>query len=162
MTDQKTDETILGDYLRGKSAFSDLYQRLSANEPSAGTDATILAAAKRATSAKSRHRHWAIPAAIAALLLVGISLLWWQQQSSELTTNKESAAPPSTGTLPQQIDRTLHNNPIADQWLVKILKLHNAGNTAEAAKEYKKFRQTYPAYSIDQQRFGALQQYDKE
>ena len=161
MTEQNREDRHLNTYLHGKSALSELYQQVAGGEPSARTDATILAAAKRAGRAKPRRAHWTIPLALAAMLIIGVSLVWWQQlQLTEPDTSMESAAPAREQTLPQQLDRSLHDNPAADQWLEKILGLHNAGKTDQAAAEFRKFRLAYPAYSIDQHRFAALQQYD--
>lgn len=162
MTDHQQPDKDLDDYLHGKSILSDNYQQLPADEPDAKTDIAILAAARRATSGKSRRLAWTIPAAVAAILLVGVSLVWWQQEQTSIPINyKESAAPGQEGTLPNQIDRTLHDNPAADQWLERILKLHNAGKTDQAEAEFKKFREAYPTYSLDPRRFGDLQQYDQ-
>jgi len=162
MTEHNADDKQLNDYLRGKSPLSDLYQRLPAEAPNAHTDTVILAAAKHAHKTKPRYLRWALPAAIAAILLLGVSLLWWQQTPSPgLNNDTQSAAPSPQQTLPQQLDRTLHNNPVADHWLEQILKLHKAGKTVQAAAEFHRFRKTYPAYSMDLQRFGALQAYDK-
>jgi hypothetical protein len=162
MTEQKTDDTHLNVYLTGKSALSDRYQQLPADRPSAHLDNAILTAAKREIHAKQHRLRWILPAAIAAMLIIGVSVLWWQQFKTPVPIdNKESGAPPQESVLPQQIDRSLHNNPAADRWLVQILKLHTDGKTAQAAEEFKKFRQAYPAYTVDQQRFGALQQYDE-
>jgi hypothetical protein len=162
MTEHNAEDKRLNDYLSGKSPLSALYQQLPADAPNAHTDAAILAAAKHAHTTKPRYLRWALPAAIAAILLLGVSLLWWQQtQPPGLSNNTQSAAPAPEQTLPQQLDRTLHNNPQADQWLEQILKLHKAGKTVQAAKEFHRFRKAYPAYSMDLQRFGALQVYDK-
>jgi len=162
MTEHHDHDKQLDDYLHGKSSVSELYQQLSVDEPDAKTDTAILAAAHDATKSKPRHLSWPIPAAIAALLVLGVSLLWWQHTQTPTAINsKESAAPAQQGSLQQQIDSTLHDNPTADQWLEQILKLHSAGKTAQAASEFKKFRQAYPAYTLDRSRFGELQQYDK-
>lgn len=162
MTEQNTTDKQLNDYLSGKSPLSGLYQQLTADEPSAKTDAVILAEARHEKKSKPRGLHWRIPAAIAAMLIVGISLLWWQQKQTPSPTDyKESAAPTRPGSLPQHIDRNLHDNPAADQWLERILTLHTAGKTAQAAAEFKKFRDVYPAYTLDTRRFGDLRQYDQ-
>lgn len=162
MTEQNSNDKPLNAYLTGKTTLSDAYQQLPADEPRVDTDVTILAAAKRETNAKRRHQRWTIPSAIAAMLVIGVSLLWWQQNKTpDLLSNKESAAPAQEKTLPQQVDSTLHQNPVADRWLEQILKLHQAGKTTQAAAEFKKFREAYPAYSMDMDRFAALQQYDK-
>lgn len=162
MTEQNTEDKRLNDYLSGKTPLSALYQQLPADAPHARTDAIIQAAAKQAHKRKPRYLRWTLPAAIAAILLLGISLRWWQQTQPIVPNNETQAeAPGPTQTQPQQLEQTLHNNPKADRWLEQILKLHKAGNTVQAAKEFHRFRKTYPAYSIDLQRFGALQVYDQ-
>ncbi|MBI1425516.1 MAG: hypothetical protein GC149_18935 [Gammaproteobacteria bacterium] len=148
--------------LNGKSSLSDLYQQLTADEPGKQVDAAILQAARRAVQPEPRRRHWTLPAAIAAILIIGVSLIWWQHANTPMVVNTtDSAAPAAEPNLPQAIDRRLHDNPAADAWLTRILALHQAGKTAQAAAQFKKFRETYPVYNLDQQRFGELQQYDK-
>jgi hypothetical protein len=162
MTEQNTDDKQLHAYLRGQSSLSELYQQVTAAEPGKQVDAAILSAARAAVKSRPRRTHWFLPAAIAAVLLIGVALVWWRQVQPPAQLNTtQSAAPTAQQTLPQQIDQSLHNNPAADQWLEHILKLHNAGKTAQAAAQFKKFRETYPLYSLDPQRFGKLQQYDK-
>lgn len=167
MAEQKTEDKLLSDYLAGKSGLSGLYQQIPADNPNATTDELILAAArgKGRTEQKVlplRHLRWTIPVAIAAMLIISVSVLWWQYaEPPQLIDSKQSAAPPHETTLPQEIDSKLHENAAAEQWLEKILKLHLAGHHEQASEEYKKFRQLYPAYSIDAERFGTLQIYDK-
>lgn len=162
MTESHHHDKHLDEHLRGKSAVSNLYQKLHADEPASQTDAAILAAARHTARSKSRRAGWMIPAAIAAILIIGISLVWWRQYQTPTPIDiQESAAPTQPGSLLQQIDRSLHDNPAADQWLERILKLHTDGKTGQAAAEFKKFRRAFPAYSLDPQRFGELQQYDK-
>ncbi len=162
MTKQHDQNKQLDDYLHGKSGISKLYQQLTAGEPDAKTDATILAASRHTAIIKPRILRWMIPAAIAAILVLGVSLFWEQQHRTPAPDNAmESAAPGQQGSFPQQLDRTLHDNPTADQWLEQIQKLHTAGKTEQAATEFKKFRLAYPAYTLDRHRFGELQQYDK-
>lgn len=162
MTERKHNDQPLDDYLNGKSPISDHYRQLDGSQPGADIDARILQAARREAHARQTRRHWRVPLAIAATLVLGISILWWQQHPTTPPLNStQSAAPSPDKSLPDQVDRSLHDNPAADQWLSRILKLQQAGKTAQAAAEFKKFRQAYPAYSIDQQRFGALQQYDQ-
>lgn len=167
MTEKKTDENMLNDYLSGKSRLSELYQEIPAAEPGASTDARILAAAKDARHAKLRvfeltSHNWNIPVAIAAMLLIGVSLVWWQvTETPEPEVNIRSSAPPHDPSIPQQIDETLQQNLAAEQWLDEILKLHQAGNQQQAASEWKRFRATHPGYSIDAQRHEVLLSYDK-
>lgn len=162
MTEHNQNDKQLDDYLSGKSPLSDRYRQLDSLQPRAEVEASILQAARVEVSSRRGHRHWAVPLAIAAILLLGISVLWWQQRPTPpILNNTESAAPSPAQSLPSQVDRSLHDNPVADQWLSRILKMQQAGKTTQAAAEFKKFRQAYPAYSIDQNRFGALQQYDQ-
>jgi hypothetical protein len=166
MAEQNHDDKLLNDYLTGKSGLSEKYQQLSAGQPHPDTDAMILAAAKREAHSQPaglshKTSRWLVPLAIAALLLLGIGIFWQQQAPfEEAIDNKSSAAPQPETSLPSQVEKSLHANPAAEQWLDAILKLHNAGNTAKAAAEFKKFRQTYPAYTIDSDRYAALLQYD--
>lgn len=162
MTEQHHDDKHLHDDLGSQSPLSRLYQQLPADAPSANTDETILAAARHATRRKARFTRWSLPMAIAAMLLIGLSLLWWQQyQAPSPLNNTVSEAPVTQQASPQKLDQSLHNNPAADHWLEQILKLHKAGKTVQAAEQFHRFRKAYPVYTIDAQRFGALQAYDK-
>jgi len=160
MTEANNQDKDLQDYLSGDTALSDHYRHLQSGEPDQETDHVILAAAQREVSRRTRAR-WYLPAAIAAMLLIGASVIIWQQPA--LPPEQHNTAAPTTDTqVPQQVDRMLHNNPTADRWLERILVLHQSGKHAEAAREFYKFRQAYPAYSLDSNRFGALRQYDKQ
>lgn len=162
MTKHNLSKQQLDEYLSGRSALSDRYRQLDAGQPSQDIDTNILQAARTGLSARRHRRRWVVPLAIAATLLLGISVLWWQQHPTpSALNNTESAAPTPDKTLPTQVDRSLHDNSVADQWLSRILKLQQAGKSAQAAAEFKKFRKAYPLYSIDQERFGALQKYDQ-
>lgn len=147
---------------RTAAAISELYRQIQADEPDAKVDATILAAAHHSVQKKTLHRAWTIPASIAAILLIGLSVFWWQYLQVPIPSdNKVSSAPTSSDSLSQQVDQTLHDNTAANQWLERILKLHNEGKNKLAAEEFQKFRRAYPVYSLDRQRFGELEQYDK-
>lgn len=167
MSEQKQTDKQLNDYLAGKSDISSLYQQLETNEPSHRIDARIFAAAredhgKSAEIIPLRHRRWTIPASIAAVLIVGISVLWWQNKRiPDQIESIESAAPPRDTTTLPQLDDTSRVYESAEAWLDAILKLHQNGDEARASAEYKKFRQAYPNYPIDSERFKPLQQYDR-
>jgi hypothetical protein len=160
MTESKDQDKALHDYLTGNTALSGQYRRLHSDEPQQETDRAILAAAQQEVS-RHAHARWYIPAAVAAMLVIGASIIFWQQPSTPPAQHNAAAPAPDT-QLPQQVDRMLHDNPSADRWLERILKLHQSGKTAEAAREFQKFRQAYPAYSLDPERFGALSQYDNQ
>jgi len=159
MTEANNQDKDLQDDLTGNTALSDHYRQLQSSEPGLETDRAILAAAHHEISRRP-HARWYLPAAVAALLLIGASVIFWQQPA--LPPNQHNAAAPAPDSqLPQQVDSMLHDNPTADRWLEHILALQQSGKHAEAAREFRKFRQAYPAYSLDPKRFGALRQYDK-
>lgn len=159
MTDKKQHDVDA----RTASAISDLYRQIQASEPNTKVDAKILAAAHHSVQKTKYRRAWTIPAAIAAMLLIGLSIFWWQHLQAPMPIdNKVSSAPIASDGLSQQVDKNLHDNLVADQWLERILKLNNAGKHDQAAEEFRQFRQAYPVYSLDKQRFGALLQYDKK
>ena len=167
MSEQNQNDKQMNDYLAGKSAISRLYQQIETDEPSPGTDAKILSAAKDshdniAKIAIPKKQNWPIPAAIAALLILGVSVFWWQYtRIPEPVENIQSAAPPHETVPLQQLEGSLQEYATAEEWLDAILKLHQAGNRDLAGTEFRKFRQTYPTYRIEAERFKALQEYEK-
>lgn len=166
MSDKNQDEKRLSEYLDGKSELSRIYTQTRADAPDARTDARILAEARHATTRTQkpvtlRRHQWAMPVAMAAMLLVGISLLWWQiRETPEITKGMQSSAPTRDTAFPRQVEKDLQEYPTADAWLESILKLHQAGNQSQAAAEFKRFRQLYPDYRLDDERYKALQAYD--
>ena len=51
-----------------------------------------------------------------------------------------------TGPAPSHHARAAHLDPAT--WVSEIEKLHNAGRTAEAERQIKRFREAYPAYPL--------------
>ena len=58
-----------------------------------------------------------------------------------------------TGPAPSHHARAAHLDPAT--WVNEIEKLHSAGRTAEAEREIKRFRETYPAYPLPAQAAAA-------
>lgn len=58
-----------------------------------------------------------------------------------------------TGPAPSHRARADHLDPAT--WVSQIEKLHSAGRTAEAQREIKRFRETYPAYPLPTQAAAA-------
>jgi hypothetical protein len=58
-----------------------------------------------------------------------------------------------TGPAPSHNARNAHLDPAT--WVSEIEKLHNAGRTAEAERQIKRFREAYPAYLLPTERAAA-------
>lgn len=81
MNPEERDEELLREFLQGDSPLSRLYRRDAREEPSAQLDASVRAAARHKLRPKSRvahgpfARHWAVPASLAAVLVLSVSVV---------------------------------------------------------------------------------------
>ena len=81
MNPEERDEEMLREFLAGDSPLSRLYRRDAQEQPTAQLDAAILAAARRNLAPKSRvahgpfARHWVVPASLAAVLVLSVSVV---------------------------------------------------------------------------------------
>lgn len=90
MTNSSSDKQSLDAYLAGKDPLSAAYQQTDAAGPSELTDARILAAARHAISksvagaSPEWRQHWMIPASLAAMLLLSVSVVLVMQQVDDI------------------------------------------------------------------------------
>ncbi len=81
MRDPDSRDRDLQEYLDGKSALSEVYEKATGEEPGPVSDATILAAAREHASVEREVAHspfsrsWLIPASLAAVLALSVSIV---------------------------------------------------------------------------------------
>src|SRR6185503_16721545 len=101
------------------SEISERYRPNAQDEPPARLDAAVLAAARREVEQQRRQRNWRMPASIAAMLVIGVSLVFIVRdnepplQSLEQPVANEAklakAAPPHLAVKPQsRMNSDLH------------------------------------------------------
>lgn len=156
---------------------SALYQETVQAQPPAWLDEQILAAAQTAVA---RHparilplrrpgiRRWAIPAALAAMIVLGAGVIQLVHHAGEWTPalERKTALPPvesaakldvmpaaPAANLPRPMLRSAEQNPTAIReetertpaaWRADIAALRQQGRTAEAEAQLAEFRQRYP------------------
>ena len=85
------------DYLAGRSGVSQRYQKTQADGPTRQTDDAILAAARREVGSKPRSAspfgyRWMVPASLAAVLVLSVSIFMLQPPSIESTSGRTKIA----------------------------------------------------------------------
>ncbi len=84
-------DRVLKEYLSGNSSLSRAYRQHANEEPSAAVDDTARAAARRELKSGSQHiinpfgRQWAVPASLAAMLLLSIGLVTFMSDQTGTT-----------------------------------------------------------------------------
>jgi hypothetical protein len=91
MGEQMDNDKEYKDYLAGRSSVSQLYQKMQTDGPASQTDETILAAARREVDSKPRSvspfgYRWMVPASLAAVLVLTVSIIMLQPPSIESTS----------------------------------------------------------------------------
>jgi hypothetical protein len=150
----------LNEYLRGDSAVSRVYRKEPAPMPPPALDRRVLAlSSPHGTHAKSL---CLAPLALAASVLLSMALVLAMVFGPQKARRTDDAprlirVASRADVLPAPIDRRLRlysSDPprprAASQWLADIAALRRAGRTREADAEFKRFRDAYPAYSIDE------------
>jgi len=95
MSDTGNKDKDLENYLNGSSNISHLYQKTLVSNPSPETDATILAAARRAVDSKPKPvspfgYRWMVPTSLAAVLVLTVSIVILQPQSPDTTGESDA------------------------------------------------------------------------
>ena len=157
MTKPTIPEQEFEEFMSGHSELSDIYQRTQADGPSDLADKRILEAARSAVATHhgetSRGKHWYVPAAIAAGLVVLSLVLVIQYQQNE--TGKTDLAGQQTP------DREVVSNlkPDPAHVLSEIVQLVKDGNTSAARTQFRVFQELHPDYPIDYQQYPELEQF---
>jgi hypothetical protein len=150
----------LNEYLRADSALSREYRKESTLIPPPSLDRRVLSlAAPHETPSKSP---CLAPLALAASVLLSMALVLAIVFGPQ-TAKRADDAPrlirvaARADVSPAAVDRRLRlysSDPprprTASQWLADIAALRRAGRSSEADAEIRRFRDAYPAYSIDQ------------
>lgn len=147
MTEQRNQEDKFAAYLSGKTELSRIYQQSETDGPGELIDQRILSAARQsvkttAITRKNARRHWLFPVVIAAsLAIITITVVLKYQTTPE-----------------QHPERGLTSNlkPDPAHLLVEIVELSKQGKKREAAEQLEIFKQLYPDYEFDYQRFPEL------
>ncbi|MEE8386961.1 MAG: hypothetical protein V3R65_00145 [Acidiferrobacterales bacterium] len=90
-TPDSNGDRVLKEYLSGKSSLSNAYRQHANDEPSAAVDDAVRASARRELNAGRRHiinpfgRQWAVPASLAAMLLLSIGLVMFMSNETVTT-----------------------------------------------------------------------------
>lgn len=98
MNPDERDDELMREYLAGDSALSRLYRRGAREQPTAELDARILGEARRAVARKGRvvhspfARHWMVPASLAAVLVLSVSVVVLLPDPEESAVQSEQAA----------------------------------------------------------------------
>ncbi len=147
----------------GLDELSELYRHGQRPEPPTPLDRKILSAAR---PRKTTQWRWAIPASLAACLVLGVGLVGQLRQRSPspappsapaeaLLANPETARPAApaqdrAAPLQAQTQAARRESQAADpdpeSWLERIAELRRQGRLAEAEAEQREFRRQYPEY----------------
>jgi hypothetical protein len=147
----------LDEYLRGDSTLSRQYRKESVPAPPPALDRRVLALnSPRGTSGKSP---CLAPLALAASVLLSMALVlaivFGPQQIRRADDSPRLIRVAARAELsPAPVDHRLRlysSDPprprTPSQWLADIAALRRAGRNGEADVEFRRFRNTYPAYS---------------
>jgi hypothetical protein len=150
----------LNEYLRGDSALSRAYGKESTLMPPPALDRRVLAlSSPRGIHGKSP---CLAPLAFAASVLLSMALVLAIVFGPQKAKRADDAprvirvaarADASPGTVDRRLRLYTGDPPrarTASQWLADIAALRRAGRTSEAAAEFRRFRDVYPAYSTDE------------
>jgi len=154
MTDKHKQEQEFAEFMSGKTALSEAYQRVEHSTPSEFTDQRILSAARTAVAAADKPARstlrWIYPIAIAAGLAVFVIVLVLQYQPETVT--------PADIASQDSVDREKSSNLRHDptRLLMDIVELYNAGKINEAREQLAVFRQLFPNQEIDYHKFPEL------
>ena len=108
MTDQKDNDAILEQYLKGESEHSEQYKELPEFSPPEELDVAIMATAHNEVK-KRKHPQWIVPLSVAATVVLSVSLVSLYAPLS--FTDKEQdiilseAAPSSPAIIAEKIDQ---------------------------------------------------------
>ena len=165
MPDHEFNEKDLEQYLNSSdNDVSRLYQETDKPVPSAATDNAILAAARKSVGSKpvsviSSPRKWAIPASIAAMLVVTFSIVFVldpQNDSDEPGMSSEHNHHNKTDLPDDAKDALTREFSEPSKWLDHILDLQKNGDSAAATAEMKAFHAAFPDYVIKGERYNEL------
>jgi len=87
---------------REDDKLAERYRALGREEPSAGLDARILAASRRAAGARPRLRRWALPLSLAAVIVLSVTVTL--QLERERSQVEERAAAPAQAESANQVE----------------------------------------------------------
>jgi hypothetical protein len=151
----------LDDYLRGDSALSRQYRRESAPLPPHALDRRVLGLLRAAHDSRAARSPGMAPLAFAASVLLSVALVLAIVFGPQTAKRIEDAprlvrvavhaeAPPNA---PLNRKTQLYSSDpklarTARAWLADIAALRRAGHDREADAEFRRFRSTYPDYSI--------------
>lgn len=171
MTDPR--DRDLDDFLAGRSSLEDLYRQTRDPVPPPELDRRIVAAARQAAARPGAMRRWTLPAALAAVLVLAVSLTPLLIRERGLEPDSAPSASlkiqPPPPTVRQEADASLPAEesrgrmpaaaappareaqpeaPIRspERWLEDIAGLRRQGRDAEAAANLREFRRHYPDY----------------
>jgi len=150
----------LNEYLRGDSELSRAYGKEAAPVPPPALDRRVLAlSSPRGTRSTSPYL---APLAFAASVLLSMALVlaivFGPQKARRGGDAPRLIRVAARADLsPAPVDRRLRlysSDPLRprtpSQWLADIAALRRAGRISEADTEFRRFRNTYPAYSTDE------------
>ncbi|MDQ2694585.1 MAG: hypothetical protein M3Z21_04255 [Pseudomonadota bacterium] len=164
MTDPR--DRDLDDFLAGRSSLEELYRQTRDPVPPPELDRRIVAAAHRAAARPGAMWRWTLPAALAAVLVLAVSLTPLLIRERDLEPESAPSAalkiPPPPPTTRQEADaarpaeesrarlpaaaspapETQPESP--QQWLEAIAELRRQGRDAEAEASLREFRRRYP------------------
>ena len=146
----------LNEYLRGDSALSRVYRKEAAPMPPPALDRRVLAlSSPRGAHSKSP---CLAPLALAASVLLSMALVLaivFGPQKAKRDDDSPRLIRVAARADLSPADRRLHlyssdptRSRAPSQWLADIAALRREGRISEADAEYRRFRDTYPAYSI--------------
>jgi hypothetical protein len=146
----------LNEYLRGDSALSRQYRKESSPVPPPALDRRVLAlSSPRGTHGKSP---CLAPLALAASVLLSMALVlaivFGPQKTKRDDAPRLIRVAAHADLSPAPVDHRLRlysSDPprtrTPSKWLADIAALRRAGRFSEADAEFRRFRDTYPAYS---------------
>lgn len=159
MTKRLTPEQEFDEFMSGKTELSRLYQQLDNNGPSEFTDKQIISAAHSAIGAQ-RHGastnglRWYIPAAIAASLAVLAVLVVFQ-----FKTDVNAPLDVAEHGTEREINSNIKHDPA--RLLAVIVQLQKDGKLKQASDQFAAFKQLYPDFVIDFEKYPELKSFDK-
>ncbi len=159
MTKQHTPTQEFDEFMSGGTELSRLYQQLDNNGPSEFTDKQILSAARRAVATQRQGAgtngiRWYIPAAIAASLAVLTVLAVFHFQS-DVQAPLDVA---EHGALERELNSNLKHDPA--RLLAVIVQLQKDGKSEQASDQFDAFKQLYPDFVIDFEKYPELKSLD--
>ena len=161
MSNSDNTDNELDKYLEGDSNLSETYRSIQDEGPSIKLDEKILTAARKEVEAHTpglSRRPWMIPVALAASLVLGILALQFARQDT--VPVPEPIAGDSQHQPLNEHDASAKTAP--EIMLEKINRLLADGKQEEAEVKFQSFRQVFPEYRIDFEKYPALKHLESD